>query len=316
MRFVSYNIQYGTGQDGRVDLARIAAEIGDADVIALQEVERYWRRSGNQDQVALISALFPEHYWAYGPGVDVHIAASVPGPASGSIRRQFGNMLLSRVPLGYVRHHLLPKYASVTDMSLQRSALEAVIEVAGTPLRIYSVHLTHLSAVTRLAQADALLAIHDGARRAGAPVTGNRREWFDDGQLVLMPSLAILMGDFNAEPDSDEYTAFVGPRSYSGGRVENPERFVDAYAVTERAEQSGATSYIGERQVRIDYCFVSTELADSIAGAGIESEAVGSDHQPIWMQLNLDAKIQLAQDPLDQQVTPRNHQQPASQNSE
>ena len=41
MKFVSYNIQYGTGKDGRIDLSRIAAEVGDADVIALQEVDRF-----------------------------------------------------------------------------------------------------------------------------------------------------------------------------------------------------------------------------------------------------------------------------------
>ena len=46
MRFVSYNIQYGKGRDGRFDLARIADAVRAADVIALQEVERYWLRVG------------------------------------------------------------------------------------------------------------------------------------------------------------------------------------------------------------------------------------------------------------------------------
>ena len=61
-------------------------------------------------------------------------------------RRQFGNMLLSRTPLLTVRHHLLPKYASLgPPMSLQRSALEGVIAIRGGHVRVYSVHLTHLS---------------------------------------------------------------------------------------------------------------------------------------------------------------------------
>ena len=46
MRLVSYNIQYGRGRDGVFDLKRIATAIAGADVIALQEVERYWLRSG------------------------------------------------------------------------------------------------------------------------------------------------------------------------------------------------------------------------------------------------------------------------------
>ena len=40
MKFVSYNIQYGTCKDGRIDLNRITAKVGDADVIALQGVDR------------------------------------------------------------------------------------------------------------------------------------------------------------------------------------------------------------------------------------------------------------------------------------
>jgi endonuclease/exonuclease/phosphatase family metal-dependent hydrolase len=38
VKVVTYNIQYGLGKDNRYDLARIAREIEDADVIALQEV--------------------------------------------------------------------------------------------------------------------------------------------------------------------------------------------------------------------------------------------------------------------------------------
>lgn len=40
LRFLSWNIQWGRGRDGRVDLARTAAATAavDADVICLQEV--------------------------------------------------------------------------------------------------------------------------------------------------------------------------------------------------------------------------------------------------------------------------------------
>ena len=55
MLFASYNIQYGTGKDGRVDLARIADAVKEADVIALQEVERHWPRTGDVDQVGRAS---------------------------------------------------------------------------------------------------------------------------------------------------------------------------------------------------------------------------------------------------------------------
>jgi len=61
MKLVSYNIQYGKGKDGRFDLGRIAAVLQDADVIALQEVERHWPRSGDQDQPAEIARLLVDY---------------------------------------------------------------------------------------------------------------------------------------------------------------------------------------------------------------------------------------------------------------
>ena len=44
-----------------------------------------------------------------------------------------------------------------------------------------------------------------------------------------LPRLALLMGDFNAQPDSQEYERMVGPMSPYGGRVTHPEGFVDAW---------------------------------------------------------------------------------------
>jgi len=62
MRFGSYNIQYGKGKDGKFDLARICAALEGADVIALQEVERFWPRSGDADQPAEIATLLGGAY--------------------------------------------------------------------------------------------------------------------------------------------------------------------------------------------------------------------------------------------------------------
>jgi endonuclease/exonuclease/phosphatase family metal-dependent hydrolase len=95
MRLVSYNIQYGKGRDGRFDLRRIANAIREADVIALQEVERYWIRSGIVDQPAELAGLLPDHHWVYGPGLDID--------ASG--RGRAGRLLHRRHP---VREHARP----------------------------------------------------------------------------------------------------------------------------------------------------------------------------------------------------------------
>ena len=53
MRVISYNIQYGKGMDGRFDLERSCAAVRGADIICLQEVDQYWRRSGDVDTVSM-----------------------------------------------------------------------------------------------------------------------------------------------------------------------------------------------------------------------------------------------------------------------
>jgi endonuclease/exonuclease/phosphatase family metal-dependent hydrolase len=46
LRFATYNIQYGVGQDGRYDLDRVIEELKDQDVICLQEVTNWIAMNG------------------------------------------------------------------------------------------------------------------------------------------------------------------------------------------------------------------------------------------------------------------------------
>ena len=203
MKIVTYNIQFGCGRDGKVDLNRIVKAVHGADVIALQEVDRYWPRSGDMDQVNLIVEKFPGFDFAYGPGVDQAINGKL-GTDGRPIRRQFGNLLISRGAIGYVRHHLLPKFASIGPLSIQRSTLECAIETDCGPIRFYSLHLTHVSAETRMPQVRALLRLHRESQMEGAPVCGdaNGGYWHDGVAKAPPPDAAILLGDFNFQPDS------------------------------------------------------------------------------------------------------------------
>ena len=58
MKIITYNIRYGLGLDQRYDLDRIADTVRDADLIGLQEVERFWKRSGMIDQPDILAPLF------------------------------------------------------------------------------------------------------------------------------------------------------------------------------------------------------------------------------------------------------------------
>jgi endonuclease/exonuclease/phosphatase family metal-dependent hydrolase len=290
VKLVSYNIQYGRGRDGVFDLSRIAAAVTGADIIALQEVERYWQRSGMRDQPQEIAALLGEYYWTYGAGVDLDCSTRGGDGSLDNRRRQFGNMLLCRSPILSSRNHLLPKYASLGPMSVQRSALEGVIETGARQLRVYSLHLTHLSAETRLPQMQRLLEIHQVSPVEGGALCGAglKEEWTQDGMPPALPGEAIFMGDFNMEPDSEEYARITGPVSPYGGRITNPHGFVDAWVAAGNDERDGVTADIGGRDVRLDYCFVSASLSGAVSAARIDTEAAGSDHQPLWVEIDLD----------------------------
>ncbi|MCZ6470427.1 MAG: endonuclease/exonuclease/phosphatase family protein, partial [Gammaproteobacteria bacterium] len=192
MKFLSYNIQYGKGKDGRVDMDRIVDEIDGADIVAMQELDRFWPRTEYADQVQQITSAMPDYYWVYGAGVDLH--ADEHSNHNKGRRRQFGNLLLSRLPIISSRNHLLPKYGSTDPLSLQRSALEATILCGKQLLRIYSIHLTHLSSQTRIPQINRLLKIHRNAVHEGFPVSGDLKplDWNDGVSDQTVPAEAIL----------------------------------------------------------------------------------------------------------------------------
>ena len=288
MKLVSYNIQYGLGKDRRYDLERIAAEVRDADIIALQEVDRHWQRSGCVDAPEVIASQLPHHHWVYGANLDLDASYRDRTGALVNRRRQFGTMVLSRGPIASSRNHLLPKYGTLTQHSIQQGALEAVIVTARAgAVRVYSVHLSHLASATRLPQVEALLAVHARAPSEGGAWCGGHPEpeaGWTEGGVPPMPADAILMGDFNFEHGAPEYARIVGPQSAKYGRLNNLTGFVDAWVAARHREDEGATIATG---ARIDYCFVSSALAPRIRSAWIDTAASGSDHQPVWIEMDL-----------------------------
>lgn len=285
MRLASYNIQYGKGKDDRFDLDRIVTELGEADLIALQEVEAHAMRSGNVHQAKEISARLPGMYWVYGPGIDLDASTfEVPGR-----RRQFGNMVLSRWPILSSINHTLPKIALHGIFHLQRTLLECVIDVPGVALRFCSVHLDHVSMDTRMPQVDymknVLLRGHERGASAGGAL--NDPSWFDKS-LPPQPMSAIVMGDMNFTPGGPEYTALLGDMSDLHGRTLRAHGLADAWRLAGHEEGAGNTiPREGRPPRRIDHCFVTTDLADRVVGMTIGEDAVGSDHQPIFVHLKM-----------------------------
>jgi endonuclease/exonuclease/phosphatase family metal-dependent hydrolase len=289
MRLVSYNIQYSLGKDGRFDIARIADAVRGADVIALQEIERFYKRSGFLDQPAELAKLLPEHHWVYGPSLDLDASGEISNGRPVHRRRQFGNMLLSRLPIVSTRNVMLPRIGTVEQFGFQRAALEGVIAAPRGAVRLYSLHLDHLADEMRAPQVEAILNLHARASREGGAWTGTHRGEWSESPPPPMPVDAVLMGDFNFAPTSPLYSRIVGPLSPIYGRINTIGGFIDSWVAAGHREDEGATCNNPRHEFghRIDYCFVSAGLVPRIKRAWIDEAAEGSDHQPIWTEIDL-----------------------------
>ncbi len=284
MKCVTYNIQYGLGQDGTFNLPRIAAEIEDADIIALQEVDRFWARSGMVDGPEILAQHLPRHHWVFGANLDMD-ASIDDGARITARRKQFGTMILSRWPVLSSRNHLLPKWGDRQFHSIQQGMLEAVINTPLGPIRVYSAHLSHLCTDTRMPQVERIKQIIAAAPAEGGAWCGGHPDpaagWTEE-QEPPMPRDVILMGDMNFTAQMPDYAALIGPIAPRFGRLTNRDGLLDAWVLAGHAETAGKT--LAGSDARIDYCFVSASLADRVDKVWVDDTATGSDHWPVWTE--------------------------------
>ena len=286
MRLVTYNIQYGKGKDGEYDLGRIADAVSDADIIGLQEVTRHLPPNVDQDQPAEIAALLADRYWVYAAPADFDASVRRDDGTIVHRRAQFGNMLLSRWPILSSRVELMPRVRTYDKVALQRGVLEAIIDHPDGPLRVYVVHLDHLLERQRVVEVEHLLRFAHDALRHGAGATGLSGRL---GAATEVPEEFIVMGDCNMLPDSPAYLAMTGTPDYYYGPVMTADHVVDTWPLTGRGITDGATWWDEDtgftEGTRLDYIFVSPGLARAVTAAGVDEVAPGSDHQPVWIDL-------------------------------
>jgi len=170
VRLATFNTHHGVGGDRKHDLARLAKVLHavDADVICLQEVDRHFGdRSEDVDQAVLLSRAL-DMQLAWGPAIEQPGTAERPD-------RQYGNALLSRLPILVSDVHPLPSAGE------PRSALRTMVELDGGALWVTTTHLSTRSTEERAAQAAALAALHTAPMETG-----------------------VLVGDFNVPPSAPE----------------------------------------------------------------------------------------------------------------
>jgi endonuclease/exonuclease/phosphatase family metal-dependent hydrolase len=283
MKLLSWNVQWCRGVDGRVDPGRIADEVRrvapDADVVCLQEVARGFDAlagSQGEDQFAWLAAEFPGFSAIEG------IAVDVPHPAGE--RSQFGNLILSRLPVQQVWRHLLPWPGDADHADMPRIAIEAVIEAPDIgALRVTTTHLGYYAPAQRLAQVDRLRDLHAAAFSHRAPPA---RADTSNGPFHWRPrpSAGLICGDFNCEPGSHAYRRLLDPFA------DGTPALVDAWTVAHPGRAHDATVGLHDtaqwpRAFACDFAFVSADLAPRVARIEVDAASDASDHQPLLLTL-------------------------------
>ena len=266
LRVMTYNIKHGQtnaacaqpavtpGQppapDCNLDLPAAVAVIREhnPDIIGLQEIDRFWARSGYQDEPAVLAAAVGMEHRCY--------AANLDHPADTHADRphQYGTLILSRFPIRTCSNTLLPR----TGDNEPRGFTRAEIDVRGVALQFYNTHL-HVTAADRLLQTAAIARAIDAAA-AGAKV---------------------VVGDFNARPTAAEleplFARFTDAWTKAGAAAaSNPDGLTSPATLD------------GNPRNRIDYVFVSPPAEVRAASVPIDAKTrLAADHYPIVVDLTL-----------------------------
>jgi endonuclease/exonuclease/phosphatase family metal-dependent hydrolase len=279
---ITWNIQWCRGCDGVVDPKRIiraAREFGDFDVLCLQEVARNFpglEGSSGEDQFKLLHEQLP------GFTAVEAIATDVAG--DNGQRRQFGNLILTRLPVIQAFRHLLPWPADPAVPSMQRSAVELVLRGAAGPFRVTTTHLEYYSLRQRSAQVEALRALQaEAASHAADPV--NREKEGGPFQRQPRPRSAILTADFNFKVEDPAYARVQAP--LDGGPA-----YIDAWRLRHGDQRHLPTLGVFDKgqwpepAFACDFIFVTADIAARVREVKVDLRTQASDHQPVLLELS------------------------------
>ncbi|HEV8627344.1 MAG TPA: endonuclease/exonuclease/phosphatase family protein [Acidimicrobiia bacterium] len=188
LRVATFNVKHGDNGGGRVDLRRLGTACAglSADVLAVQEVDRFARRTGFRDEMRVI---------ARATGLE-----AVFGEAARRRWRTYGNVLLARGPISDVEVLKLPRPGN----GEQRVAIVARVDVDGVGVSVGATHLS-FRAGEGLPQLEVVLEAL--GQRAGPRVLL--------GDLNLGPELvepAVMAAGYRLAPTGPTFPA-SGPRT-------------------------------------------------------------------------------------------------------
>lgn len=275
LRVVTYNIRHGQGNDDcddeeaaegtppaaqcAVDLERTVDVISslEPDILAIQEVDRFWARSGGVDQpTELVESLGMSACFGVNLNHEPDEHADEP--------HQYGTATLTMFPILDCDNTFLP----TSEGWEQRGLLETRVEIEGVgEVAILNTHLQ---------------AGRQGQEEEAIRQRTEQAEFIAD-RIAAIDVPVILMGDFNAEPDDDELAPLRDSElglqdawDIAGDEDDGSEGFTSPTSPDEDAER------------RIDYIFVSGDIEVlSVDVPVTEDTRMASDHFPVMADLAL-----------------------------
>ena len=209
--------------DARIDhLARVIMDSG-ADLVGLQEV-RYDASIGTPgdrfQMHHLLRRLGPGWHFTYNPSMNYFDAQRFARNG----REEEGAAMLSRYPITETDFLLLPRFWDDSeDNQHQRQCLRARVQVPGLwgAVELFTTHLS-LSERARNASVAAMWDFVLATSGEGAARTEEL------GETDQRPTLQVMLGDFNAEPDSAAIQYLQGLRTLGGSRTDLKDAWLEA----------------------------------------------------------------------------------------
>lgn len=239
-KVMAYNIHWALGPDGEVNTQRISDFIiaEDLDLVGFNEVARFWSaRAAGRDIIGEIAQQTGMTF------VFSNNNTALTGNDS------FGNAILSKYPVLFRDHRLLP----VVGDNEQRGWLKAIVDANGKFISFWTTHLDFKA---------------DHTERLMCATNFN--DWLADEVFPV-----ICVGDFNDTPDSPVYN-----------RME--QKWTDIWPAAGDGSLGRTVPCPGPPfNARIDYIWkaktASVTAQNAEVGYGIE----GSDHYPVLTQFVL-----------------------------
>jgi endonuclease/exonuclease/phosphatase family metal-dependent hydrolase len=282
---LTWNIQWGRGAEGQVSLERQlrqARAMGDFDVLCLQEVTSGFcdlpGQPGPDQWSELADALGSEYTIISGFALERHNGGHV---------QCFGNAIATRLPVHYIRRHALPCPPDATPY-IPRMAIEAIVQAPFGALRVVTTHLEYYSEPQRVAQIDALRAIHtEGCARTNQPSVLGTEPEAGPFRPLAQTSATIVCGDFNCKPDST-------PKRLATVPFTREPALHDAWEIAHGATPQPPTFGVHDRAgwtepaYACDFMLISEPLKPRVVRAEVNSATQASDHQPMLLELRND----------------------------